>query len=128
MDAKISAVAAQLINRRAAKIERVAHQHAHSADADQKRRGQADSEPLRAQENNFAQRHENGNRGEHHGGDARRHALLGPEQQAVIEQENYHPEDGCRAPFTSGRCAFAAREYPAEQNQARNRKAHGGQH
>ena len=68
------------------------HEHGDAKDADQKRDDEAEREALGAQENNFGERHEDGNGGEHDGGDSRGNALLGPEEQAVIENEDDQAE------------------------------------
>ena len=58
--------------------------------ADQERQCQAKSDPLGAQKNDFRERHKHRDDGQHDGGNARRHTLLGPEQQSVVEDEDEH--------------------------------------
>ena len=108
---------ARRVDRRPAEVQRAAHQHGHSANPDQERKGQADGEPLRSQENDFRQRHEHRDRGHHDRGNAGRHALLGPEQQSIVEDEDQNSEQ--RTPTSIGARSVSAR--PARSSSHKER-------
>ncbi len=88
---------------RPAKVQRAAHEHSHSAYADQQRKGETDGEPLGSQEEDLRQRHEYGDRSHHDGGEAGGHALLGPEQQSVVDDEDQNSEQRDRHPLATVR-------------------------
>ena len=71
-----------------AQRKRMIHQHRHAEHAHDEGQAETDSEPLRAQENNFHQGDEYRDRRQHHRRNARRNALFGPKQTAIVEDED----------------------------------------
>ncbi len=89
-----------------------------------RRECEADGEPLGSQEQNLRQRHEHRDCGHHDRGDAGRHALLGPEQEAVVEDEDQKREQEDRHPLAAIRQGLALRDHPSEENESRDKEAH----
>ena len=118
---------AEGIHRSAPDVEGAAHQHRHSADPDQQRNPEANREYLRTQEENLGQRHKCGNGCEHNGRDSGRHSLFGPEQQAIVADENEESQDGRRQPLAPAGIALTGCKHPHEQDDPGGQKAHGGE-
>ena len=112
---------------RTAEMEGAAHQDSNTGEADQQRQSEAQGEFLRAQDEDFGQGHEDGNGGHHDGSDARGNTLLGPEEQAVVEDEDEKAEEAGGFPLWArgGRCA--ARDHPAVEDETGGEESHGGE-
>ncbi len=100
------------------------HQHSYAAQTYHKSQTEPERQTLRAQENNLHQRDEHRNGRQHHGRNPRRHALLGPKQTAVINNENERPERGGRHPLTPCGNGRALEPQPHIHDQAGSKKAH----
>lgn len=90
------------IHRRPADEPRI-DQHHDARESDEERRAQADGQPLRAQEKDFRQRHERGDGGQDHGRRAGGYALLGPEENPVVDHENEERHECRGRPFAPAR-------------------------
>ena len=124
IDAKMSATAPTVSIGAPPRFERRAHQDGDSSKTDQKSQCQANGEFLGPQNNDLRERHERGDGGEHDRGDAGRHALLGPEQEPVVEDEDQQGQQECRGPLAPARRALAAPEHPEIEGESRNQEAH----
>src|SRR5580698_9526809 len=80
-----------------------ADQDGYSGKTYHKRDSQARGEPLRAQDENLSERGEDRNGGEHDRSNPGGDALLGPEDQSVIHQEDEYCQQGRGCPFAAGR-------------------------
>ena len=92
IDAKRRATAPRLSIGAPPRLSEWLIEHSYAAEADQQREGEANGESLGVKEKNLGQRHEDRNGREHDGGDARWHALFGPEEEAVVDEEDQQGE------------------------------------
>src|SRR6266478_402551 len=113
----------QAVNRRPTEIQRPAHQHHHSSQANQQRRHQTHRKPLRAQNENFPKRHEHRDRRHHHSGQPRSHALLRPKHQSVIPHKNQKRNQSHRRPFPSARPPLSPPSRPSVKRHSRNQES-----
>ncbi len=91
---------------------------------DQESQREPDCEPLGAQKNNLRKRHENGDSRQHDRGNSGRHALFGPEQQAVIQHKDANCENRSGCPFAAGRRRRTFQTHPREEHDSRNEETH----
>ena len=119
---------ASLVDRCAAEIAeqvRRDHEDCNAGDARKECEGQAKGEALRAENENLRQRHETGNGGQNNRGDARGNALLGPEEEAVVDDKDEERKQECGKPLARRRPALAVRTAQRKTSRpaARNRMA-----
>ena len=103
------------------------HEDCDAGDSGKEGESQANCEALRAENENLRQRHETGNGGENNRGDAGGNALLGPEEEAVVDDEDEKRKQECGKPLAGRRPALAVRDCPEKNQQARGQKSHGAE-
>ena len=98
----------------------------YTTESDGERKGEAEGEALRAQQDNLREGCESWDGSEHDGGNTGSYALLGPEQEAVIADEKEHRHCEAADPLpTSGRW-FAADKHEEVEHTSGNEEADPG--
>lgn len=114
------------VDGRAAEVEAVADERGDAGESDKERERKAEGEALSAQNDDFGQRHEGGDGGEHDGGYTGGYALLGPEKQAVVADEDKRGHGGGSEPLAAHGRGLAAKEHEEVKGGSGDEEADGG--
>src|SRR5579872_569935 len=115
------------INGSLAKAERTIYENGHTQNSDKQSDAETKSQLLGAENDDLQQSHEDGNAGQHHSGDARRHSLFGPEEATVVEDEDDGAEQRGSSPLARSGIGRAGGPEPGVKNGSGGEKAQGGE-
>ena len=102
----------------------MAHEHRNSADPYQQSNRQSHREPLCPKDENFRHCHEHRDGGQHDRSEARRHTLLSPEQQAVIEDKDQNRKQRRCTPLPKSRRTSSLQPHPPVENNPGGQETH----
>jgi hypothetical protein len=100
-------------------------QHSHAARSHEKRQAEPSGESLSTKERDLQQSNENRDGSQNDRGNTGRYALLGPEEAAVVDQEDERAKQRGSGPLPPVRRRRAPKTHPAVQRQTGNAKAKG---
>lgn len=79
---------------------------------------------LGSEEHDLRQCHECGDRSHHDGGEAGGHALLGPEQESIVDDEDQNSEQRDRHPLAAARRRLALGDHPSIKDKSGDGETH----
>ena len=98
------------------------HQHRHATYAHDEGQGQANRQPLRAQEDDLQKRNKHRDCRQHYGRNPGGYTLLSPEQAAIIDHEDDRPKQRSCGPLSEVWSRSTFQPHPAIEYKAGNEK------